>query len=238
MSRRAPDPGEDNGVEWAQASLESGAGLAEAVAGVDVVLHAASSPIKRRVDVEGTGWLLEQARAVGAGHFVYISIVGIDQIGFSYYQNKLAAERLIEASGVPYSILRTTQFHGLIDRLLQILARLPVVAFIPTTWQFQSVSAAEVADRLVVAVQEGPAGHLPDMGGPELLRFDEMARAWLAARGMRRLIVHLPIPGKLSAGLRRGLNTTPYHRAGKVTWAEWLQARYSNSGQGMAAISP
>lgn len=231
MSRRAPNPGEDSGVEWAQASLESGAGLAEAVSGVEVALHAASNPAKSQVDVEGTGRLLEQARAAGVGHFVYISIVGIDQIGFSYYQNKLAAERLIEAAGRPYSILRTTQFHGLIDRMLQILARLPMVAFIPANWQFQSLSAAEVADQLVAAVQRGPAGHLPDMGGPELLGLDEMARAWLAARGMRRLIVHLPIPGKLSAGIRQGLNTTPQRRAGKVTWAEWLQARYSNPAQ-------
>ena len=81
MSRRAPKPDEDAGVEWAQASMENGTGLAEAVAGTDVILHLASSPVKRQVDVEGTGRLLEHARAAGVEHFVYISIVGIDQIG-------------------------------------------------------------------------------------------------------------------------------------------------------------
>lgn len=230
MSRRAPNPGEDTQVEWAQASLESGAGLAEAVSGVNVVLHAASNPAKRRVDVEGTGRLLAQASAAGVDHFVYISIVGIDRIGFSYYQNKLAAERLIEAAGVPWSILRATQFHELIDRLLHPLTRLPV-AFVPTDWQFQTISSAETADHLVAAVQRGPAGRLPDIGGPEVLRFDEMARAWLAAQGKRRPIVHLPIPGKLSAGLRQGLNTTPQHRVGKMTWAEWLAMRYADPAQ-------
>jgi len=228
MSRRSPNPGEDARVEWAQASLESGTGLSEAVKGADVVVHAASSPVKRGVDVAGTARLLDQARVAGVEQFVYISIVGIDQIGFSYYRNKLAAERLIEASDVPSTILRATQFHEFIDQILGILARLPL-AFIPTNWQFQSISIGEVADQLVAVVQKGPSlgGRLPDIGGPEVLRFGEMAKAWLAAQEMRRPIVHLPLPGKLSAGFRWGHNTTPRNRVGKLTWSEWLQARYS-----------
>ena len=230
MSRRAPRPGETAQVEWAQASLESGEGLAEAFNGVNVVLHLASNPAKRQVDVEGTGRLLDQARAAGVEHFVYISIVGIDQIGFAYYQNKLAAEQLIEASGVPYSILRATQFHEFIDRLLQPLTRLPIV-FIPTNWYFQTISAVEVAEHLVAAVQRGPGGRLPDIGGPGVLRSDEMARIWLAAQGKRRPIVHLPVPGKLSTGVRQALNTTPQHTVGKLTWAEWVTRRYANPAQ-------
>jgi uncharacterized protein YbjT (DUF2867 family) len=227
MSRRATNAGEDTNVEWAQASLESGVGLAQAVAGANVVLHAASSPVKSQVDVDGTARLLDQARAAGVGHFVYISIVGIDQIGFSYYQNKLKAERLIETSDLPYSILRATQFHSLVDKLLNTLTRLPV-AFLPTDWQFQSISAGEVADHLVAALGSGPRGRLPDVGGPEVSHLGEMVHPWLAARDMRRPVVHVPVLGALSAGFRQGLNTTPGNRAGTVTWAEWLAARYAN----------
>jgi uncharacterized protein YbjT (DUF2867 family) len=226
MSRRSPRPGEAVRVEWATASLESGAGLDNAVKGTDVVIHAASSPVKREVDVTGTARLLEQARVAGIEQFVYISIVGIDQIGFSYYRNKLAAERLIEASDVPWTILRATQFHDFIDRILGTLARWPL-AFIPTNWQFQSIDTGEVADQLVAAIQTGNGGRLPDIGGPEVLRFGEMARAWLAAQDKRRPVIHLPLPGKLSAGFRQGLNTTPPNRVGKLTWSEWLQARYA-----------
>jgi uncharacterized protein YbjT (DUF2867 family) len=228
MSRRSPRPGEATRVEWAAASLESGAGLDEAVRGTDVVIHAASSPVKQGVDVDGTGRLLEQARQSGVEQFVYISIVGVDQIVFSYYRNKLAAERLIEASVGPSTILRATQFHEFVDRILGTLARWPV-AFVPTNWQFQSISTGEVADQLVAAVQKGPAGEgrLPDIGGPEVLPFGEMARAWLAVQNKRRSIIHLPFPGKLSAGFRQGLNTTPRNRVGKLTWSEWLQARYA-----------
>lgn len=227
MSRRSPRAGEAARVEWATASLESGAGLEEAVKGTDVLIHAASSPVKKGVDVAGTARLLEQTRQAGVQQFIYISIVGIDRIGFSYYRNKLAAERLIEASEVPATILRATQFHDFIDRILGALARWPL-AFIPTNWQFQSISAGEVADQLVTAVQQGAIGRLPDIGGPEVLPFGEMARAWLAAQNKRRPIIHLPIPGKLSAGFRQGFNTMPQNRVGKLTWVDWLAARYGH----------
>lgn len=237
MSRRAADPGQDLGIEWAQADLASGAGLAEAVDGVQIVIHAASHPLKRRVDVEGTSRLLDEARKAGVEQFVYISIVGIDQIDFAYYKNKLAAERLIETSGLPWTILRATQFHSFVDRILQALIRLPV-AFIPTNWQFQSISDAEVAEHLLAAVQESAAGRLPDIGGPEVLRLDEMTRPWLAVQGLRRPIVHLPIPGGLSAGFRRGQNTTPQNRAGKISWDQWLATRYAAKPGGGAVLTP
>ena len=70
-------------------------------------------------------------------------------------------------------------------------------------------------------------GRLPDIGGPEVLRFGDMAKAWLAAQGRHRPIVHLPLPGKLPAGFRQGFNTTPQNRVGKLTWSEWLQEHYS-----------
>src|SRR3989337_3515075 len=125
VSRRAA-PAEGAPTEWAQAQIETGEGLAEAVAGVDVIVHCASSPFRRtrEVDVEGTRRLLAAAGRVGVSHFVYISIVGVDRIPLPYYKAKLAAERLIEESGVPYSILRATQFHSLIDRFLGTLVRL------------------------------------------------------------------------------------------------------------------
>lgn len=236
MSRRPPQAGEENGVEWAEASLENGTGLAEAVDGVDVIVHAASSPVKRQVDVDGTRRLLDQSQAASVEHFVYISIVGIEQIDFAYYKNKLKAEHLIEASGVSYSILRATQFHELIDRLLRPLTRLPL-AFIPKKWQFQVISAAEVADHLLAAVQQGPSGRLPDIGGPEILHLEEMAQGWLAAQNKNRRQVCLPVPGGLSAGFRQGLNTTPDNRVGSITWSQWVAAKYGAQLSGAPSVA-
>jgi uncharacterized protein YbjT (DUF2867 family) len=227
MSRRAAEPGEVKEVEWVQADLISGQGLAEAVSGTDVILHTASNPVKSQVDVEGTRLLLQEGEAAGIKHFLYISIVGIEDIGFSYYQNKLAAEQLIKDSGLPWTIQRATQFHSFIDRLLGAMTRLPV-ALVPTNWQFQAISDGEAAEYLVAAVRQGPSGRLPDIGGPEIQTMGDMARQWLAVQGKRKPILPIPAPGKLSAGFRQGLNTTPANRIGIITWAKWLEARYGS----------
>jgi uncharacterized protein YbjT (DUF2867 family) len=237
MSRRGRPPDLAPGLEWAQADLLSGVGLREAVVDVHTIVHAATgSPSGStrlidtwfgRVDVEGTQRLLEQARAAGVAHLIYISIVGIERIPFIYYRHKLAAEALVEQGDVPSSILRATQFHTLIDLFLRQLDRLPLF-LLPSDLQSQPIDAGEVADRLCAAVAAPPAGRLPDIGGPEVLTAGKLAKAWLAARGLQRRIVHLPLPGKVARGFRRGYNTCPNHRDGAVTWAEWLRRRYAS----------
>lgn len=228
LGSRKPRPGHlPAHVEWAQADLATGAGLEEALAGVNVVLHAATNvPSSATVDVEGTRRLLKWAQAARVSHVLYPSIVGIDKIPFRYYKSKLAAEALLEQSGMPWTILRTTQFHSLIDRFLIGLARLPWL-LIPSDFHFQSVAESEVAGHLLESVARGPSGRAPDFGGPEVRRLDEMADQWLLARSIRRRIVRLPLPGKLAQGFRRGENTLRGGEVGKLTWWEWLNAKYS-----------
>lgn len=79
---------------------------------------------------------------------------------------------------------------------------------------------------LCTIVAAGPSGRLPDMGGPEVLRAGEMARRWLQARGERRLVVHLPLPGQVAHGFRQSYNTGPDRRIGKIRWVEWLKRTY------------
>jgi uncharacterized protein YbjT (DUF2867 family) len=114
LSRHPRPAGVPAGMGWVTGELLSGEGLADAVAGVAAVVHCAGDPRRPRVDVDGTRNLLQTARAAGTPHLVYISIVGIDQVPYRYYQAKLQAERLIQASGLPWTILRATQFHQLI----------------------------------------------------------------------------------------------------------------------------
>src|SRR3990172_5599539 len=222
MSRRAA-PAEGAGTEWAQAQIETGEGLAEAAAGVDVIVHAASSPFRRtrEVDVEGTRRLLEAAKAAGVSHFVYISIVGIDRIPLPYYKHKLAAERLSEESGVPYSILRAPQFFTLMDDILRNLLRFPVGVY-PAGFKFQPIDPGEVAERIVQQVEAGPGGRLAEIAGPEVRTAGGLARARLKARGKRRLLVPLPLFGKVAAGYRAGYNCAPKSKYGLITWEEWV----------------
>jgi uncharacterized protein YbjT (DUF2867 family) len=232
MSRRPRPAALAPGLEWVQADIETGAGLTDALAGVDVIVHCASSPARRTkaIDVDGTRLLVEAARGAGVKHFIYVSIVGIDRIPYAYYQHKLAAEGVVRAGGVPYSILRATQFHSLIDYGLRAVTKFPL-AFTFTDFKFQTIDTAEVAVRLCELAAAPPAGLLPDMGGPEVMTLAEMARAWCQVRAQPYRLLRLPLPGKVAHGFRNGYNICPDHRDGAVTWAEWLQRTYGGKNQ-------
>ena len=233
MSRRSRPATLAPGLEWAQADIETGAGLAEATSSVEVIIHCASSPLRhtKEVDVDGSRRLLEAARAAGVKRLVYVSIVGIDRLpAYPYYRHKLAAEAVVRAGGVPYSILRATQFHTLLDRLLQATAKFPL-ALTFTDFKFQVIDTGEVAARLSALADAQPAGLLPDMGGPEVLTFGEMARVWFAAQGKPARLMRLPLPGKIAHGFRQGHNTCPDHRDGTITWGEWVKRTYGRNGR-------
>jgi uncharacterized protein YbjT (DUF2867 family) len=224
ISRRPAPAQLAAGVEWAQADLATGEGLAEAVAGVDQIIHAASQPFKQtqEIDVDGTERLLRLAEKEGVSHFLYISIIGVDRIPFSYYKYKLAAEKLVQSANLNWSILRAAQFHTFLDLLTSGLARLPIM-LVPTGFRFQLIETGEVADAIVKGIQAGQRGRWPELAGPEVLTWGEIAQSWLAARGEQRRIVRLPIPGKVGAGFRAGYNTIPNRPSGNITWEEWLQ---------------
>jgi len=204
------------------ADLVTASGLADALAGVELVVHAASDTRRfGRTDLAQTRNLLRSSGQVS--HLVYISIVGIDQIPLAYYQRKLACEHEIEASGVPHTILRATQFHELMARPLHATERLPVVP-LPLRFQFQPVAAADVARRIAELVEAQPAGRAADFGGPELLTLGDMARTWRQARGRPRAHWPLAVPGRVGQVFRAGLNTCPDHRAGTQRWADFVGA--------------
>ncbi|WP_420640658.1 SDR family oxidoreductase [Candidatus Leptofilum sp.] len=217
----------DPQVEWVQADFVSKRGWVKAFEDVNCVIHAASAAFgqTRQVDVEGTAHLLQMAKKASVDHFFYISIVGIDRIPFSYYQHKLAAENLIEAADVPWTILRATQFHSLLDMFFHGLAKLPIM-MLPAEFQFQLIDPGEVADVMVQAVGAGPVGRLPDLGGPVVQRAGELVQPWLAHQPFSRRVWRLPLPGKVGAGFRAGYNTVPERPSGSVTWADWLQQKY------------
>ncbi len=226
--RRARPEGLPADVEWAQADLGTGSsvprdGVAEALAGVDAIIHAASNARQnpQAVDVEGTRRMLEAAKQAGVSQVVYISIVGIDRIPTDYYRAKLAAEEEVMQGGVPWTILRATQFHDLLDTYIGNYTRRPV-AVMPVSYLYQTVDTGEAAAALVDCVRQGPRGRVPDMGGPEVLTLGQLARTWLHARGLHRRIVPKLETSARSVAFRRGYNTCPQYRQGKITWGQWL----------------
>jgi uncharacterized protein YbjT (DUF2867 family) len=225
-ARRRPPAEADPSAEWARLDLVTGEGLREAVEGAAVVVHLASDPRRPElVDVAGTARLVDEARAARVSHFIYVSIVGVDAIPLRYYRCKLAAELSVAGAGLPFSILRTTQFHGYLARMLSRLAGLvPLVMPVPAGFRIQSIATADVAGRMLRAVADGPAGRLSDLGGPEVLGFAEAARLWRDARGVHKRVWSFPTFGRLAAAFRAGRNTVLGEPRGRVTFGEWLES--------------
>jgi uncharacterized protein YbjT (DUF2867 family) len=226
LSRRAqPAPGVVRG------DLETGAGLAEALAGVDVIAHCASAADYRRPerDVVQTRRLIEAAGAARP-HVVYLSIVGVDRVRFGYYRAKLACERVIEGSGLPWTTLRTTQFHDLALLFVMLLTRGPV-ALVPRGFRGQPVDVGEVADRMAALVLGEPAGRVQDLGGPRVEDAEEMTRAYLAAVGRRRPVVRVPLPRWVAADFRAGGHLLSDDGVrGTITFSEYLRSRIGPDG--------
>jgi len=201
---------------------------------VRTIVHCASSPYRktREVDVVGSGRLLEVAAQAGVSHFVYISIVGVDRASsYPYYRVKLEAERLIEASPVPHTILRATQFYDLVLMAVRFLDRMPVLP-VPAGLLDQPVDAGEVAGRLVELALSGPVGRAPDVGGPEVGTLAESARRYLGVLGSRKKIVEFPLPGRTARAIRGGALTCPENRYGAIRWEEFLREQPRVVGPG------
>lgn len=211
---------------WVRVDLRTGAGLGPAVEGMDAVIDAANVRSVRRaaldaVLVDGTRRVLGACQAAGNVHYVGISIVGIDRVPYGYYQAKLRQERAIEDGPAPWSLLRSTQFHELIDQLCRTAARLPVMV-LPTAARIQPVDVADVARRLA-DVAEGPAvGRLPEVGGPRVQTLGELAEEWLRDRRLSKRVVRLPLPARVGRPLAAGALCTPENAVHGRSFAQWL----------------
>jgi len=214
LSRRA-------GTGRVVGDLRTGEGLDEAVADASVIVHCATAP---RGDADATARLVAAARRAGAPHLVYVSIVGVDRIPLPYYREKLRAERIVEDSGLPATILRATQFHDLLATLFATTARAGVLPVLART-SFQPIAVGDVADRLATIVAGPAQGRATDIGGPEVRPMADLARAWRHATGRRRPVLPLRLPGAIAGGYRAGAHLAPAHADGVVTFEQFLAAR-------------
>lgn len=219
-SRRKPEAGAS--YEWVYSDLLSGEGLEEAVKGVDVVIHAATSPVKnsKLIDVDGLKRFLDKLEHIK--HFIYPSIVGINEIPYKYYRHKVEAEELLQQSNVPYSIVRATQFHSFVDGFF-LSKTLLKRYFVPGNMKFQTVDAADFADHLICLIDKGPQGRAEDFGGPDIMTLREMAELKIKDDHEAKKVVSFSIPGKFHKALVDGKNTNDLRRTGKVTFEEYIR---------------
>jgi uncharacterized protein YbjT (DUF2867 family) len=230
LSRSSREGGE--GVEFVAGDLATGEGVDAAVEGTEVIVHLAGSS---KGDEVKARHLVRAASRAGARHLVYISVVGADRIPVAsgidramlgYFASKLAAERAVADSGLPWTTLRATQLHDLTLMTVRQMARLPVVP-VPAGWRFQPIDTAEVAARLVELALGPPAGLVPDMGGPRAYEMAELVRGYLRARRKYRPILPVWLPGKAARAFRAGANLASDRAVGRRTWEDFLAARLS-----------
>jgi len=201
LSRREPaGPGTVTGDLVARTGLPAG------LHGVDTVAHLATANNAR--DIRAMTNLTAAAVPAGVGHVVYLSIVGVDAVPLPYYRAKLECERRLEAAaGLPFTILRATQFHELIASICRSQR--------PSPWLFapdipiQPIDTSVVAARLVELVAAGPSGRVGDLGGPQVERFPALAAAHERARGGRRRVVPVRLPGRTFAAYAAGGHLAP-----------------------------
>jgi uncharacterized protein YbjT (DUF2867 family) len=204
--------------------LVTGDGLDAALAGVDAVIDATNvaSTGKRASSefFEATArTLMRTAAAAGVRHIVVLSIIGIDRVAYGYYQGKLHQEEVLKESSVPVSILRAAQFHEFPG---QYLAKMPGPVVIVPRWRAQPVAAREVGAALA-GIAAGDPVPMSELAGPREEIMADMVRQVVRARGDRRLVVSVRVPGatgKAMAG-RDGLPAGPGLR-GTQTFADWL----------------
>lgn len=204
--------------------FDLGSGVSrESMSGIEVVVHLATDPRNTRVETEGSARLWAAAQEAGVRHVVYVSIVGIDHHPFPYYQTKLAVEQQLESSGLPYTILRATQFHGLIPRFVEEAVRRFGFVPIPGGVPLQPVDADVVAERVAELVEGGPSGRAPDLGGLEVLEVAAMVRSYLKATRRRVIRFRAPFWGRSVAAFRRGDQLAPQSMEGGRTYGQYLE---------------
>ena len=206
----------------------TGDGLEAAVAGADAVIHAATDPRgdAKRTDVGGTELLLEAARARGCG--MSSTCRSSASIASRTRTIESSSRRGPHSLGAGAVRLCADAFHDFMDSQFRRLTRYPI-GLLPKSWLGQPVHVDEFADALWDCVAAGPGRRAPDVAGPEVLRYGEMMRAWLAAQGRRKLVLDLPLRGRMAAAFRGGGATAPGRAVGRMTWGEWVQMRYAGA---------
>ena len=141
-----------------------------------------------------------------------------------YYEVKIAQEEMVRAAGVPWSIVRATQFHQLLDWAFGSLAKARVLP--RSNAPLQPIDPTEVATAVAAVAVGEPLGATKCVAGPRAEPISDLARTWKSARGSNAVLVPIPLPGKAGAGLRAGglIDDSPDFR-GTVTFSQWLAGR-------------
>lgn len=204
--------------------IVSGRGVEEATAGADVVVNLTNSPT---FDEASLGFfqtsmdnLLAAAHKGGVGHFVILSIVGVDQVPeLDYYRAKALQEKILADGPIPYSIVRATQFMDFMDAVLSWTADADTVR-LPAT-PIQPIASKDVAAAVAEVAAGAPLNGIHNVAGPEVFTLDEVGRITLAHKGDHRTVITDPTAGMFAVVKGDVLTDTDAHLA-PTRYTDWL----------------
>jgi uncharacterized protein YbjT (DUF2867 family) len=221
------------GHEVAAASPNSGVntitgeGVKEAVAGAQVVIDLANSPsfedkaVLEFFQTSGRNLLAAEA-AASVRHHVALSIVGTDRSDNGYFRAKVAQEKLIETAGIPYTIIRSTQFMEFLRGIAAESADGNVVRLSPGL--FQPIAADDVAANVADVALAAPRNGIVEIAGPERAPFNEIVARYLKAVGDPREVVRDPEARYFGGRVEeRSLVPLGEARLGHIGLDEWLR---------------
>src|SRR5436189_3655516 len=205
----------------------TGEGLAQALAGAQVVVDVANAPsweddaVLVFFETSGRNLLAAEA-AAGVGHHVALSVVGTDRLLASgYFRAKMAQENLIKTSPIPYTIVRATQFFEFVGGIAQAATEGQTVRLPPVL--MQPIVSDDVAAVMAEAALAEPLNGTVDLAGPEPIRQDELVRQFLYATGDARTAI--TDPKALYYGIAvndQSLTPGDHARLGPTRFADWL----------------
>jgi uncharacterized protein YbjT (DUF2867 family) len=209
----------------------TGEGLAEVLKGADVVVDVSNSPSFEDTAVlnffrTSTTNLLEAETAAGVRHHVALSVVGTDRLSESgYMRAKIAQEKLIEQSSIPYSIVHATQFFEFMKGIADAATDGNTVRLAPVL--IQPMAAEDVATEVARVAVGAPLNRIIEVAGPEQFRLDEIVRRYLAAREDPRSVVADPHARYYGAELgERTLVADNSAAIGKTRFEDWLSQQF------------
>ncbi len=208
----------------------TGEGLSEALAGADVLVDVTNAPSFEDDAVldffrRSTEHLLGAATAAGVSHYVALSVVGCDRIRDSgYLRAKRVQEEMIEADGVPYSIIRATQFFEFLGAIADGGTQGNVVSM--SSAKFQPIAADDVAAALAEIATAQPKNGVVDLAGPDSSSMADFIQSYLSSIGDERKVVANPEASYFGAVLgENGLAPSGQFIAGTTHFADWSRAQ-------------
>lgn len=212
------------------ADVCSGVGLSKALRGAEALVDVTNSPSFADGEVmdffvASTTNLVDAAREAGVGHYVALSIVGVDELPDSgYMRAKVAQEKVITESGLPYTIVRATQFQQFAEAITASLVVGDEVR-VPDA-RIQLIAVDDVAAEVAKAAQAAPRNGIINIGGPEKLSFADMARAVLAAKGDDKPVIVDPQATYFGTAVDdNSLVTGDDGILGEIRFADFMAAR-------------